>query len=163
MSLVRRGGHGGLCRNRWLLQEWCLVALQIPGADRKETTSLHQRYLHSDQIIQQQTQRSLGVHPRSKHTKSLQLNYSYPSAHLPRLPIHFLAFLSAQCCIAAFIALFFTRFWLLSALYAVWWFLDREQPRRGGRRIHAIRNSVVWRYMRDYFPITVSATDPIGL
>ncbi|NXW94330.1 MOGT2 acyltransferase, partial [Alopecoenas beccarii] len=64
----------------------------------------------------------------------------------------------AQCCTAAFIALFFTRFWLLSALYAAWWFLDREQPRRGGRRIHAIRNSVVWRYMRDYFPITLVKT-----
>ncbi|KAF1641598.1 2-acylglycerol O-acyltransferase 2, partial [Eudyptes chrysocome] len=68
----------------------------------------------------------------------------------------------AQCCTVAFIALFFTRFWLVSALYAAWWFIDREKPNKGGRRIHAIRNSVVWRYMRDYFPITVSATDPIG-
>ncbi|XP_062495231.1 2-acylglycerol O-acyltransferase 2 [Pezoporus occidentalis] len=64
----------------------------------------------------------------------------------------------AQCCTAAFIALFFTRFWLLCVLYAVWWFKDREKPCKGGRRIHAIRNSVVWRYMRDYFPITLVKT-----
>ncbi|OPJ71439.1 2-acylglycerol O-acyltransferase 2 [Patagioenas fasciata] len=64
----------------------------------------------------------------------------------------------AQCCIAAFIALLFTRFWLLSALYAAWWFLDREQPRKGGRRIHAMQNSVVWRYMKDYFPVTLVKT-----
>ncbi|KAM4904537.1 2-acylglycerol O-acyltransferase 2 [Sylvia borin] len=64
----------------------------------------------------------------------------------------------AQCCTAAFIALFFTRFWLVSALYAAWWFIDREKPRKGGRRIHVLRNCVVWRYMRDYFPITLMKT-----
>ncbi|XP_026704829.1 2-acylglycerol O-acyltransferase 2 [Athene cunicularia] len=64
----------------------------------------------------------------------------------------------AQCCTVAFIALFFTRFWLVSALYAAWWFLDREKPSKGGRRIHTIRNSIVWRYMRDYFPITLVKT-----
>ncbi|KFQ62050.1 2-acylglycerol O-acyltransferase 2 [Pelecanus crispus] len=64
----------------------------------------------------------------------------------------------AQCCVAVFIALFFTRFWLISALYTAWWFIDREKPSKGGRRIHALRNSVVWRYMRDYFPITLVKT-----
>ncbi|KAM6145271.1 2-acylglycerol O-acyltransferase 2 [Phoenicopterus ruber ruber] len=64
----------------------------------------------------------------------------------------------AQCCIAAFIALFFTRFWLVSALYAAWWLIDREKPSKGGRRIQALRNSVVWRYMRDYFPVTLVKT-----
>ncbi|XP_030332402.1 2-acylglycerol O-acyltransferase 2 [Strigops habroptila] len=64
----------------------------------------------------------------------------------------------AQCCVAAFIALLFTRFWLLCVLYAVWWFKDRDKPSNGGRRIHAIRNSVVWRYMRDYFPLTLVKT-----
>ncbi|NXE15353.1 MOGT2 acyltransferase, partial [Lophotis ruficrista] len=90
--------------------------------------------------------------------QSLQVNHSSPKLHLTQLPTHCLAFLSAQCCIAAFIALFFTRFWLVSALYAAWWFIDREKPSKGGRRIHAIRNSVVWRYMRDYFPITLVKT-----
>ncbi|KFQ36855.1 PREDICTED: 2-acylglycerol O-acyltransferase 2 [Merops nubicus] len=64
----------------------------------------------------------------------------------------------AQCCTAVFILLFFTRFWLVSVLYATWWFIDREKPRKGGRRIHVIRNSIVWRYMRDYFPITLVKT-----
>ncbi|XP_071617754.1 2-acylglycerol O-acyltransferase 2 [Heliangelus exortis] len=64
----------------------------------------------------------------------------------------------AQCCTVAFIALFFTRFWLLSVLYATWWLLDREKPRKGGRRIHALRKSIIWRYMRDYFPITLVKT-----
>ncbi|KFR05756.1 2-acylglycerol O-acyltransferase 2 [Opisthocomus hoazin] len=64
----------------------------------------------------------------------------------------------AQCCAAVFIALFFTRFWLVSALYAAWWFIDREKPSKGGRRIHAVRNSIVWRYMRDYFPVTLVKT-----
>ncbi|NXT33785.1 MOGT2 acyltransferase, partial [Pelecanoides urinatrix] len=63
-----------------------------------------------------------------------------------------------QCCIAAFIVLFFTRFWLVSALYAAWWFIDREKPRKGGRRSHTIRNHVVWRYMRDYFPVKLVKT-----
>ncbi|KAJ6664774.1 hypothetical protein lerEdw1_005746 [Lerista edwardsae] len=61
---------------------------------------------------------------------------------------------TAQCCIAIFVGLLFTRFWLVSVLYAVWWTLDWETPSRGGRKIHWIRNGVVWRYMKDYFPIT---------
>ncbi|NXK34828.1 MOGT2 acyltransferase, partial [Piprites chloris] len=64
----------------------------------------------------------------------------------------------APCCIAAFIALLFTRFWLLSALYAVWWVIDRDQPRKGGRRVRFLRNCAVWRHMRDYFPITLVKT-----
>ncbi|NWX21071.1 MOGT2 acyltransferase, partial [Aegotheles bennettii] len=64
----------------------------------------------------------------------------------------------AQCCTVAFIGLFFTRFWLVSALYAAWWFIDREKPRKGGRRIHILRKCIVWKYMKDYFPITLVKT-----
>ncbi|NXR93201.1 MOG2A acyltransferase, partial [Hypocryptadius cinnamomeus] len=64
----------------------------------------------------------------------------------------------AQCCTAAFIILFFTRFWLVSALYAAWWLIDWEKPRKGGRRIPVFRNCIVWRYMRDYFPVTLVKT-----
>ncbi|XP_071429431.1 2-acylglycerol O-acyltransferase 2 [Pithys albifrons albifrons] len=64
----------------------------------------------------------------------------------------------AQCCTVAFIALLFTRFWLLSALYAVWWVVDRETPGRGGRRSRALRGCAVWRHMRDYFPVTLVKT-----
>ncbi|KAM3837582.1 2-acylglycerol O-acyltransferase 2-A-like [Vipera latastei] len=64
----------------------------------------------------------------------------------------------AQCCIAVFILLLFTRFWLISALYAAWWALDWDTPSKGGRRAHWMRNSVVWRYMKDYFPISLVKT-----
>ncbi|XP_067995396.1 2-acylglycerol O-acyltransferase 2 [Melanerpes formicivorus] len=64
----------------------------------------------------------------------------------------------AQCCVVAFIGLLFTRFWLVTVLYSVWWLLDREKPRTGGRRIHFLRNCVVWRYMKDYFPLTLVKT-----
>ncbi|XP_015683121.1 2-acylglycerol O-acyltransferase 2-A-like [Protobothrops mucrosquamatus] len=62
----------------------------------------------------------------------------------------------AQCCIAVFILLLFTRFWLISTLYAAWWAFDWDTPSKGGRRSHRMRNSVVWRYMKDYFPISAS-------
>ncbi|XP_052555320.1 2-acylglycerol O-acyltransferase 2 isoform X2 [Tympanuchus pallidicinctus] len=64
----------------------------------------------------------------------------------------------AQCCIAAFVGLLFTRFWLLSVLYAAWWFVDREAPIRGGRRIRVVRDSAVWRHMKDFFPVTLVKT-----
>ncbi|EOA98052.1 2-acylglycerol O-acyltransferase 2, partial [Anas platyrhynchos] len=76
----------------------------------------------------------------------------------PRLTAVFLSLLPAQCCVALFIGLLFTRFWLLSALYAAWWLTDREAPSRGGRRSQLLRNSIVWRYMRDYFPVTLVKT-----
>ncbi|XP_061485622.1 2-acylglycerol O-acyltransferase 2 [Rhineura floridana] len=64
----------------------------------------------------------------------------------------------AQCCIVIFVGLLFTRFWLISALYAAWWAYDWETPNRGGRRVQCIRNCIVWRYMKDYFPITLVKT-----
>uniref|UniRef100_A0A8C8RDP3 Acyltransferase n=1 Tax=Pelusios castaneus TaxID=367368 RepID=A0A8C8RDP3_9SAUR len=76
----------------------------------------------------------------------------------PGLPSDSPIFISAQCCIVLFIGLFFTRFWLVSVLYGTWWLLDWDTPRKGGRRIHCIRNSIVWRYMKDYFPVTLVKT-----
>ncbi|NXN88359.1 MOGT2 acyltransferase, partial [Bombycilla garrulus] len=87
---------------------------------------------------------------------SLPLQRRLQTASVVQWIFSFLAL--APCCTAAFIALLFTRFWLVSALYAAWWLTDRETPSKGGRRIHLLRNCAVWRYMRDYFPITLVKT-----
>ncbi|XP_030055904.1 2-acylglycerol O-acyltransferase 2 [Microcaecilia unicolor] len=64
----------------------------------------------------------------------------------------------AQTCILVFFGLLFTRFWLLSVLYGIWWYLDWDTPSTGGRQCKLLRRSVVWRYMRDYFPISIVKT-----
>lgn len=69
----------------------------------------------------------------------------------------------AQTCIIVFIGLLFTRFWFLSVLYATWWYLDRDKPWQGGRRVQFLRRSVVWKYMKDYFPVSVSIRAGLGV
>lgn len=62
---------------------------------------------------------------------------------------------SAPTCIFLFFYLMFTRYWLISVLYAVWWYFDYDTPARGGRRSPFLCSLKVWEYMRDYFPIKV--------
>ncbi|XP_034370662.1 2-acylglycerol O-acyltransferase 2 [Arvicanthis niloticus] len=64
----------------------------------------------------------------------------------------------AQLCIAIFIGLLFTRFWLLPVLYATWWYLDWDKPRQGGRPIQFFRRLAIWKYMKDYFPVSLVKT-----
>ncbi|CAD7673022.1 2-acylglycerol O-acyltransferase 2 [Vulpes vulpes] len=64
----------------------------------------------------------------------------------------------AQICTVVFVGLLFTRFWLVSVLYAAWWYLDRDTPRQGGRPVQALRRCFMWKYMRDYFPVTLVKT-----
>ena len=61
----------------------------------------------------------------------------------------------AQVCIVLFISLLFTRLWLISVLYGVWWFIDWDTPSKGGRKFPFLCNLPMWDYMRDYFPVKV--------
>ncbi|XP_004484356.2 2-acylglycerol O-acyltransferase 2-like [Dasypus novemcinctus] len=63
-----------------------------------------------------------------------------------------------QLCIAAFIGLLCTRFWLCAVLYVAWWCLHRHTLRRGGRCVEAVRCRVLWKYLRDYFPTVLVKT-----
>ncbi|NXD11233.1 MOG2A acyltransferase, partial [Nothocercus nigrocapillus] len=87
---------------------------------------------------------------------SLPLQRRLQTASVAQWVFSFLAL--GLCCAALFIYLFFTRFWLISVLYTAWWLIDRETPYKGGRRSHIMRNSVVWRHMRDYFPVKLVKT-----
>ncbi|KAM3602192.1 uncharacterized protein V6R79_025962 [Siganus canaliculatus] len=64
----------------------------------------------------------------------------------------------APLCIVVFFYLLFTRFWLITVLYAVWWFIDYDTPSRGGRKMSFICGLKLWDYMRDYFPIKLVKT-----
>ena len=68
------------------------------------------------------------------------------------VPVPFSDFI---CCIV-FIGLLFTRFWMISILYVIWWYLDGDTPWQGGRQSTFIRHWNIWKYTKDYFPISVS-------
>ncbi|TRY60293.1 hypothetical protein DNTS_014308 [Danionella cerebrum] len=64
----------------------------------------------------------------------------------------------AQVCVAIFILLLVSDWWILAALYSGWLYLDRDTPSSGGRRSQWVRGWRVWTYFRDYFPITLVKT-----
>ncbi|XP_070480195.1 2-acylglycerol O-acyltransferase 2 isoform X4 [Equus przewalskii] len=63
-----------------------------------------------------------------------------------------------QISLVVFIGLLFTRFWFFSILYSIWWYLDQDKPRQGGRCSKALQSWVMWKHMRDYFPISLVKT-----
>uniref|UniRef100_A0A3Q1EEZ7 Acyltransferase n=1 Tax=Acanthochromis polyacanthus TaxID=80966 RepID=A0A3Q1EEZ7_9TELE len=69
-----------------------------------------------------------------------------------------LADLLTQCCLAGFVLLALSDWWLLALLYAGWLWLDWDTPTSGGRRSGWIRSWMVWEYFRDYFPLRLIKT-----
>ena len=63
---------------------------------------------------------------------------------------------SAQFCLAGFIILAFSDWWVLAVLYAGWLWLDLDTPVSGGRRSQWTRNWRIWHHFRDYFPLSVT-------
>ncbi|KAM9834531.1 2-acylglycerol O-acyltransferase 2-A [Syngnathus typhle] len=64
----------------------------------------------------------------------------------------------AQCCLATFILLSFSAWWVAALLYVGWLWLDWDTPNRGGRKCQWLRRWSVWEYFRDYFPIKLVKT-----
>ncbi|XP_076010841.1 2-acylglycerol O-acyltransferase 2-A [Genypterus blacodes] len=64
----------------------------------------------------------------------------------------------AQCCLATFILLALSDWWMLVLLYAGWLWLDWDTPTCGGRRSQWVRTWSMWDYFRDYFPVTLVKT-----
>ncbi|XP_034021593.1 2-acylglycerol O-acyltransferase 2-A [Thalassophryne amazonica] len=64
----------------------------------------------------------------------------------------------AQCCLAVFVLLALSDWWMGALLYAGWLWLDWDTPTSGGRRSQWVRSWTVWEYFRDYFPITLIKT-----
>ncbi|XP_060922484.1 2-acylglycerol O-acyltransferase 1 isoform X1 [Limanda limanda] len=64
----------------------------------------------------------------------------------------------AQCCLAVFVLLALSDWWMLALLYSGWLWLDWDTPTSGGRRSRWVRSWVVWDYFRDYFPLTLIKT-----
>ncbi|XP_049644125.1 2-acylglycerol O-acyltransferase 3-like [Suncus etruscus] len=56
------------------------------------------------------------------------------------------------------IFLLFTPLWWLSVLYGVWLIIDWDTPQRGGRSSKWIRKCIIWKHMRDYYPIKLVKT-----
>ncbi|KAM8899855.1 2-acylglycerol O-acyltransferase 2-A [Spinachia spinachia] len=64
----------------------------------------------------------------------------------------------AQCCLAAFVLVALSDWWIVALLYAGWLWLDWDTPTCGGRRSQWVRSWSVWDFFRDYFPVTLVKT-----
>uniref|UniRef100_A0A914EL73 Acyltransferase n=1 Tax=Acrobeloides nanus TaxID=290746 RepID=A0A914EL73_9BILA len=54
--------------------------------------------------------------------------------------------------------LFFTRFWWAMILYFTWAVYDLDTPRRGSRKWNWYKTSFLWKYLADYFPLSLVKT-----
>ncbi|KAH1005902.1 hypothetical protein HUJ04_006805 [Dendroctonus ponderosae] len=52
--------------------------------------------------------------------------------------------------------LLFTRYWHVTLLYLLWFvFWDKDTSQQGGRPWHWVRSWRWWKYMKEYFPVTL--------
>lgn len=61
---------------------------------------------------------------------------------------------TAQVCIGIIVVLIVHNYWFLYVPYLTWLCLDWRTPEQGGRRSNWVRSWTVWRYFKDYFPIS---------
>ena len=54
--------------------------------------------------------------------------------------------------------LFYTNYWWLLVLYAIWYYLDFETPKRGGRPSRIAQDLTTNKWFVDYFPIKLIKT-----
>ncbi|XP_029828946.3 2-acylglycerol O-acyltransferase 1 [Ixodes scapularis] len=54
--------------------------------------------------------------------------------------------------------LFFTPFYYVPLLYTIWMVYDFKTPKRGGRPNGWVRRWLVWKYARDYYPVSLVKT-----
>ncbi|XP_077988192.1 2-acylglycerol O-acyltransferase 2-like [Glandiceps talaboti] len=67
-------------------------------------------------------------------------------------------FLGFGCLFLSIYLVLYTKYYWVVLLYYGWMYYDRKTPSRGGRRHERFRRWVIWKYMRDYFPITLIKT-----
>ncbi|KAK6039606.1 hypothetical protein COOONC_22889 [Cooperia oncophora] len=54
--------------------------------------------------------------------------------------------------------LLFTFQWHILLLYAIWYYFDKDSPRRGGYASEWVQRWTVHKWFADYFPVTLHKT-----
>lgn len=54
--------------------------------------------------------------------------------------------------------LFYSSVWYLMAIYMIWYYYDRNCQYQGGRRVDSVRRWKIWRYFKNYFPVSLVKT-----
>ncbi|KAI1728405.1 diacylglycerol acyltransferase domain-containing protein [Ditylenchus destructor] len=57
--------------------------------------------------------------------------------------------------------LLFSRFWWVMAAYFLWYLYDFGTPAKGSRSLACYKNSPIWNYFADYFPISIVKTSEL--
>lgn len=66
------------------------------------------------------------------------------------------------CIWVPFYIFFYTSIWWTMPLYLIWYIYDFNTPRNGSRVSYNFRNSRIWKYLADYFPIKLIKTSELN-